>query len=628
MPERHLWLLVGVAVLLAMAALLCCARSWIRLQRMLPALALLLAAWVCMSMIAHGTALSALGPATYITAGRGTAYWGLGLLLRTGSLYLLLGLLMVVFAGYFQWAEKPLRSLSILPAVFLPSLLVALYQSYGKVGFLNPFVRVWHGRAPGLGSDVNGFAVSMVFVFPLAWMALRQASDRLQKVVNGLVLVLIPWCVLLVGSRTAFAGIVLVALGFPLAYRPARTEKLSLARRWGPAGVAVLLSGLLLAVVLSSGTRISRQLPLLDRLRQSYQMLRSGDNPRRLSSRIELGLQALRLVKAAPLAGWGPGGFWRNLDNIRVRHGEKPGYVDNAENLYLQLGAELGIPGLAVVLGLFFLPLWALKGAWSRISVSEERPTVFLAAWTLLVTAGLCFTGPHLLLPDVLWLFCIFGGYVYAAAGCAVPPAPVRRHRAFFAAAALVMSLLFAAGTYATAFGTQGYRATRQAAWWPLKGEYGLYFPYEDWGPPTGEMVWTAENAAIHVFMKKNVLAFKVAVNPASLKNGQPLHLKIRVDGRVVGQLDFSRPQVRLLAYDLPLLKNRRVLLQIDVSHTFVPRRQGMGNDTRRLGVALGPFSFYDHLPARGTGFAFKRAAKATDSRQPGIRGQRKENWL
>jgi len=81
--------------------------------------------------------------------------------------------------------------------------------------------------------------------------------------------------------------------------------------------------------------------------------------------------------KESPVAGLGPGGYQRNLDNVRYRYAEDPKYrfVDIACNHYLQMAVELGIPGLALNLvitvyhcGCFF----ALETA-SKIGTSDGR---------------------------------------------------------------------------------------------------------------------------------------------------------------------------------------------------------------------------------------------------------------
>jgi hypothetical protein len=136
-----------------------------------------------------------------------------------------------------------------------------------------------------------------------------------------------------------------------------------------------------------------------------------------------------------------------------------------------------------------------------------------------------------------------------------------------------------------------------QAAWWPLKNEYGLYLPWEIWGPPYGKMVWTSKKSSTRIKMRQNGLSFTIYAHGATARPENPLSVTLSIDGKPLDRLLFSSPGTRKLDYFLPGPRNREVFFQTEVSRTFVPCKLGLGNDRRILGIALSPIRQHRRLP-------------------------------
>ena len=103
------------------------------------------------------------------------------------------------------------------------------------------------------------------------------------------------------------------------------------------------------------------------------------------SGRYQLWGSALDAFSSEPLTGIGPGTyeFWW------ARHGTLPTFVRNAHNLYLETLAELGIPGLTLILALLGSVFVIGLGKWRRAE-SYERAllSAALAAAAAFVTAA------------------------------------------------------------------------------------------------------------------------------------------------------------------------------------------------------------------------------------------------
>lgn len=583
------WMKVGVGALTLGICVLLPDRRWIINGGILPWLALLFMAAVLISTLLHYLALNRLDPGAYITAGRGTAYWGEGLLIRQTAVYLLFPVLLLISIAIFQNTESGIGCLQLLPLLLLPSLGVALYQAHVDFSFLNDSARIWTDRVPGLGSDVNGFGISLFLLFSATLTALMLSSGRAMKVIYGFVLFLICWALFASGSRTAFGGILLMTLLiFPV-------------RRWvlgrgipGGRRLHRSLAAIAVALALAGGLFFIRggslqDIPLVNRLQHSYQLVKKSGDPKRFSTRWELGLQAGRMIKRSPWAGWGPGGFWRQVDNIRTKYGERRGYIDNAENLYLQVAAELGLPALAAMLLFFLLPVYAAVSVNQKNADPRQRLAAGMLTGTVLVMMVLCITGPHTFSPEVAWITSVMLGYLFSF-GLKYGWKPFAKIRRPLLIAAFVLpSAALCAGAYAASLGSRGYTALQHAPWWPLKSEYGLYLPYKNWGPPHGKMVWTSEKSSTRIIMRHNTLSFKVVVYGANAIGPQPLAVTLSVDGKLLDRIYFSDAGSRQLTYFLPGPRGREIFFETQVSRSFIPKEMGMGSDGRVLGVALSP---------------------------------------
>lgn len=105
------------------------------------------------------------------------------------------------------------------------------------------------------------------------------------------------------------------------------------------------------------------------------------------SSRLDLWMNCLDLMSKRPLTGVGPEHFGYHAPEYGWEAGKE------AHNLWLQTGAELGIPGLALMVaffGLTVLRLWRIAGRFGR---SDEPWLPGLAAATTAGLIGFSFAG-------------------------------------------------------------------------------------------------------------------------------------------------------------------------------------------------------------------------------------------
>jgi len=191
--------------------------------------------------------------------------------------------------------------------------------------------------------------------------------------------------------------------------------------------------------------------------------------------RVEFGVQAVRLIRLAPVAGWGPGGFYRNLSTIRFLYQENDrnrfhgfSFVDNANNHYLQQASELGLLGAGMNLLLHLLPLWMIIRVRKQIAGMRERLVTGIAFSCVCIMLLLYLTAPYLFHTDVRWIFSVYIAFLYVSA--VQNGYPLKRyHSRIFTTVFIVLTLVFIMGTYHCTFGDKGYKELLQTGWSSMK---------------------------------------------------------------------------------------------------------------------------------------------------------------
>lgn len=210
--------------------------------------------------------------------------------------------------------------------------------------------------------ESNYFAANLLLVIPLAFALARQQRSRAWKLglsLGGATLVV---SLFLTSSRGAFLGLLVAGLIF--AYR-----------RKGIAAAAGLFAALVLAAFAFSDLG-ARAIATITEDASAPPGLEASNR-----AHVALFWAALAMIGDSPLIGVGPDRF-RELSDAYTGLGW--GYI--AHNSYLEIAAELGLPILAIFLGLLVTTFAALGRA-SRLRGS--RRAVELAQWADALRSGL-----------------------------------------------------------------------------------------------------------------------------------------------------------------------------------------------------------------------------------------------
>jgi O-antigen ligase len=559
------------------------------------------ALWIILSTVVHYVALSKLDPLTYITVDKLTNNWGLYFLKRISFVYLLYPVLLIATIYLFQSNFNGHRLLNLLPALAIPSLIIGVYQGLVEIKYLNDPYFAGIGQVSGLEIDANGFGISLSLLFPLCVLSILLARSIWKKLVYISLLILIVWCLIMSGVRTGFLGVILF-LGIAPWLWIWVDNNLSRRMRY-----LLILSPLLL-VVLVWGMGIfyvqknSHSSSVLGkRLEATYSSYKKGGVKEIISysHRLHLGLQAYRLTKLSPLAGWGPGGFYRNLRNIQFRSSDRHSSFDNANNHYLQMSSELGLLGGLFNMLLHAFPLWMVWCIRKRTQNRDERIVTGAVFTTVIIMMLLFLTGPHTTFFSVMWIMVVLQSFLINTAlknGYSFSKFNVK----ILAGILVFSTAVFLWGTYDNTYGREGYEARQRANWWPYKYEKNCYRA-EQW--KEGRVRWCKNDAFLqrrlyvdNVKVLKTVkVAFQVhhsdiQTNPVIVSYGGKFGTRhdIIIKDYSWHNIEIPFTEEYIFKFASPLKRQEEYfILSLDVSRTWVPKEWGVNDDPRELGVAV-----------------------------------------
>ena len=179
----------------------------------------------------------------------------------------------------------------------------------------------------------------------------------------------------------------------------------------------------------------------------------------------------LALLVKAPLAGWGPGGFYREYPNeIYARFGEIKHAYDSVLNHYLMIAGDLGLPALILNLVLIVSPLIIAALALRNILDIKRRfilSTLIVGNFIFLMMIAFI---PPSYFPGLLWVWTAQLAYLVLEGErngvlFRIRSGTCRRAFVFFSCIALLLSVL---GSYQTTFGAKAYSVREKRDGWPL----------------------------------------------------------------------------------------------------------------------------------------------------------------
>ena len=298
---------------------------------------------------------------------------------------------------------------------------------------------------------------------------------------------------------------------------------------------------------------------------------------------------SLRMIEARPMTGIGVGRYYDDSMLYLPAETSWTYAFQNAHNYFLQVAAESGLVGLALLLALVGVIIWRSGRAILRSPRDMRLLGCTLGAAAMLMT---WLTGHPMLLPEIALPFWMVLGLVAALSGSVligtgeISRRPETRPRGMLVAAVAIvvvtaLSMIPAAGrelepsTSAAVMGVEPWETDRN-------GE---------------RFRWTHEYASVFVPARATRVYIPVRM-PVDLPRLSPMPVDIQIGGEFRGRMLVGDDWAILnleLPYAQPLQRFKRIDLR--VQRTWQPGVyvQGSG-DLRKVGVQMGEIKeFYEY---------------------------------
>lgn len=494
---------------------------------------------------------------------------------------------------------KLLFVIRVLVVITVFSGLALLLQKYFQIDALTPPFFIVRDRLGGLATDPNAFAMTAFLVLPIVYSAIFVDRIKALKAFYLLAILLLMVSIFFSGSRTGVVGSILslvlmsavtIALKKMLIKRNAIIIMI--------VTVISVLGAIKTGIIQVDHTKgegvVSRLVKTFDKFEQNG--IRGVFFNREL--RGEYFVAGYSMGMQSPLAGWGAGGFYREIPNHQyLQKNIKLPARDSVLNHYLMILVDFGAIALTLNLMALLFPL--ILGFFAYKYSQEVKYKILILSLLLSLSIFLLMINvvPPSYFPGVLWLW---GAQMAILYRLFIKNAIHKYRRfniktGFYFSFIVIILILVIIGSYKTTFGQKGYLARQDYNWWPYKYELGCY-DVEKYNH--GAFRWCKKVATLKIPVEANnrMAYFNVlALNPDIATN--PVIVTYRIKGHENQQVvlaDKNWQKIELTFEDNDVIqfttgknKKRYMVLEIKVSRSWVPKEWKINEDTRELGVAI-----------------------------------------
>lgn len=287
----------------------------------------------------------------------------------------------------------------------------------------------------------------------------------------------------------------------------------------------------------------------------------------------------LKMLATEPLVGVGTGQYAVRYPEFASREMLTYDVRADAHNVFLWVGAELGLIGLGLFL---WLVVAALARAWSQVR-ARQRDYQLLGTFAGLAAFIITWlVGQPLSVPQVAYTFWILLGLTAASSTDDARGVGGGRRQPLLTSVALAAAILLVVGSVPI----RAYRAISEIDLSHVS--YGFY----NWETTEarGRFRWTGPRATF--FMRSSVRAIEVPPPPVLVAAPHAVQVDIVVDGHAAQRIVLDDGRWRAVRIDAPASTERFWRVDLHVTPTYVPRAVlPNSSDERELGVAVGEIS-------------------------------------
>jgi hypothetical protein len=478
------------------------------------------------------------------------------------------------------------KAITALGVSTLLSLAFGLFQHFKAPTLGNNPISIAAGLINATFKDALSFGAFLSMSIPFFLGILPTMKGRTRLILS---LTIIPSIFLLLytGSKSALISflavllsLALFALGTFLKSRRFKAKKL-------------LLVGLAIVVLAAAATiSIFSEISPLPNLKKSTTIVRMKLLQRSLVSRFDNHWNiAERIIKEYPLSGLGMGSFIIESSNYAKDYAPKYKIPESAENLLLQIGSELGIPGIF----LFLWILWTILGCGihsyrAAPQSSFNRALVPAAAAGLISFLFNTLSHSYIGSYEIHYAFWFFAAILYSA------PVPrlLSGERTTFPLRFLrfsALALVIISGVSLLWSSTHSLSLNEQTKRFGLKQEFGLGPKEKD---AEGRIFrWSGRFVGIPYQIDNTRINIPLLASHPDI-GIRPVRVKIFIAAdlakkpKLILEIILKECRWKTIELTTPYGIRGSALLLFEVDRTWNPLKEGLSADPRNLGIAIG----------------------------------------
>jgi hypothetical protein len=309
---------------------------------------------------------------------------------------------------------------------------------------------------------------------------------------------------------------------------------------------------------------------------------------------------AVLMIKDYPLSGVGIGGYIIESSNYSKRYATEIGTPESAENYILQVGSELGLVGVILVLWILWEIIRQARRSYLKIPATDNYKFVLIGAIAgivsfLLIIQTHTFIGSY----EIKYTFWLLVGIVFCLGRLSQGKGEDLARKPFFnktqKVAILIVLLLFSAVHLWNS--THSLSLKSRTEQFGLKQDFGFY--QREKTNDGREFRWTRSYGGLTLKIEKPVIAIPLLASHPDIQK-KPVKVKIYLvkdffkQKKLLDEVTLTQSIWKTYEYYIPQEVGKEVILLVKVKRTWNPLKTLGTPDPRNLGVAVGKIKFED----------------------------------
>jgi len=556
------------------------------------------------------------------------------------SNYLIGFLFLFIIYNSIKTFKEIIICITILLASTVVSSFVIIYQFFFNPSFGNFEPWITSGRFNATFTDPNSLGSFIVLIFPLILIAVIYFKKWYLKLIFLLIFLLFLPLIYFAGSRSSLIGIIISLIIFIVI----GLKVLSKASKRNKSIILTIIAIILIFFILFSAILLKTDNKLKVKIVSSGVVMKTIEtiNAAVLYFKIDSFKEAIKSVsnyryilwkrafqmgRDYPLSGVGSGTFIIELPDYNWKYDRGFLQVDYPGNYYLQIFAEFGLPGLILLLAIYSLIIRNFinyKCFTKKFNLNDKNKLIIYGLFISFISMVIIlFFGSHTNMTEIQLTFWLIIGLMYLyikiykekealnlitnLKGFEILDysnysdffdRPIKeifkeklvKNKSGLISFIIILIIFMTSFSYNSCNNLSINIKQNLFKWSDLNhtNSYGFYNVEN--GSSDGPW-WTSYDASTSIKKTGNIFSFALkAKNPDLLTN--PLFVKIYIDNSYIKKFKLSDYNWHKYTLKLPPSNRTAITFTVIPSRTWNPKKWGISDDDRDLGVMVGNIEF------------------------------------